>query len=285
MQLHAQEFYIRSSAGYSFESAQTEFNDADPNDITGIEQSANVTVSADGSTTTVESLNGTLGDGFKFNLTGGYMFNPYVGAELGINYFHGDETVIGALNSPTTVSEQVAYIRGFDVSPAIFITPGFLGINPYAKLGLLITAAGDLTIETSVFRPNGGGPGTDIRIDAEAEVTNSFSVGYIGAIGALIPVNDRLSIFVEAEFKSFTIKSDEAEITSFRTVSISGGQESLVPGEQLSDLSVSEKQFVFEDEFTMSNASPPPADQPRSVPSQYVNAGGAGINIGVRIGF
>lgn len=284
-QVKAQEFYLRSSAGYSFESAQTEFNDADPNDITGIEPSTNVTVSADGSTSRIESLNGTLGDGFKFNITGGYMFNQFIGAELGINYFHGDETMIGALSSPVTVSEQVAYIRGFDLSPAIFVTPGFEGINPYAKLGLLMTAAGDLTIETSVLRPNGGGAGTDIRVDAEAEVTSKFSVGYVGAVGVLLPVNDRLSIFIECEFKSFTIKSDEAEITSYRTVSISGGQETPVPGEQLSDLSVSEKQFVFEEEFTISNTSPQPTNEPRSVPSQFVNAGGAGLNLGVRIGF
>ncbi|MBL6448406.1 outer membrane beta-barrel protein [Fulvivirga sp. 29W222] len=284
-QVQGQGFYLRAGGGYSLQSAKTEFNNADPNELTGIKQSTEVTVSADGSTTNVKSLNGSLGAGFKGNITGGYMFNPYIGAELGINYFHGDETVIGKLSSPVMNSEEVAYIRGVDLSPAIIVTPGFEGINPYARVGLLITAAGDLTIETSADIINGGGAGTDIALRAESEVTAKFSIGYVAAVGILLPVNDRISLFGEAEFKSFTIKSDEAEIKSFTTSAISDGQSVLVPGQQLEDMPVSEKKFIFKDDYTFSNTTPQPEDQPTTIPSQEVNASGAGINIGIRISF
>lgn len=279
----AQGFYLRVGGGYSFESAKTEFSDADPNGLTGITQSTDITVSADGSTATVTSLKGSLGAGVKFNATPGYMFNRFIGAELGINYFCGDETLIGRLHTPTTHSEEIAYIRGLDVAPAILLTPGFETINPYVRLGLLIPVAGDLTIETSVDRPNGGGAGTDIAVRGEAEVTPKFSLGYTGAIGIIVPVTDRFSIFGEAEFKSLSIKSDEAEITSYTTTATTDGQTVLVPGEQLEDLPVSEKKFIFKDEFTTSAEEP--TDEPRVIPSQEVNASSAGLNIGVRIGF
>lgn len=279
----AQDFYLRVGGGYSFEAAKTEFSDADPNELTGIRQSTDITISADGSTARINSLKGSLGAGYKINVTPGYMFNRFIGAELGINYFHGDETLIGRLHSPMVQSEEVAYIRGVDIVPAILITPGFETVNPYARLGLLIPVAGDLTIETSVDQPNGGGPGTDIAVRGTAEVTPTLSVGYVGAIGVIIPVSDRLSVFGEAEFKSLSIKSDEAEITSYTTTATTDGQTALVPGQQLEDLPVSEKKFIFKDEFTTTQNEP--EDQPRVIPSQEVNASGAGINIGVRIGF
>lgn len=282
---HTQGFYLRFGGGYSFETAKTEFSDADPNELTGIRQSTDIFISDDGSIATINSLKGSLGAGYKINVTPGFMFSRFIGAELGINYFHGDETLIGRLHSPVIRSQEIAYIRGIDIVPAVLITPGFENINPYARLGLLIPVAGDLTIETSVDQPNGGGAGTDIAVRGTAEVTPKLSVGYVGAIGVIVPISDRLSIFGEAEFKSLSLKSDEAEITSYRTTATTDGQTMLVPGEQLEDLPVSERKFVFKDEFTVSTTTPGPEDQPRIIPSQTVNASGAGINLGVRIGF
>ena len=78
----SKKIYFRVGAGYSFESGKTEFNNADPGGLTGITQSTDVSVSADGSTANVKSLNGSAGAGVKVNATAGYMFNPYIGAEL-----------------------------------------------------------------------------------------------------------------------------------------------------------------------------------------------------------
>src|SRR5680860_173334 len=157
----AQEFYVRAGGGYSGESGKTEFNSADPNGITQIQQSTDIKVSADGATANVRALNGTLGSGFKFNVTGGYMFNPHIGAELGINYFSGDKKNIGSFSSPQIVSSERAYIRGVDLVPALYLTPAFSKLNPYARIGIILTAGGKLDIETNVRQINGGGAGTD----------------------------------------------------------------------------------------------------------------------------
>lgn len=278
---NSEQFYVRVSAGYSFESGKTEFNNADPNGLTGIMQSTDVTVGADGSVN-VKSLNGTVGAGVKANITVGYMFNPYIGAELGVSYFHGDKTLIGRLRSPQVASEENTYLRGFDVAPGIFLTPNFKTINPYARMGVIIPIAGELNIETRAKQANGGGSGTDIMVEAKSEVKAHFSVGYFGAVGVNYPVNDNLSIFAEVEIKNLSIKSKSAEITEYATTAITNGESQLVPGQQLADLPVYEKQFEFSDDYTQSSTTAPDQNAPRQIPTQFVNASGTGINVGIR---
>ncbi len=275
-------FYIRVSTGYSFESGKTEFNNADPNGLTGIMQSTDITVNADGSNVNVKSLNGTVGAGLKVNVTGGYMFNPFIGAEMGISYFHGDKTMIGRLRSPQVTSEENTYLRGFDVAPGLILTPNFKKVNPYARMGLIVPIAGDLTIETMARQKDGGGQGTDILVEAKSEVKSKFSVGYFGAIGLNYPVSNNLSIFGEVEIKNLSIKSKSAEITEYTTTAITDGQSQLVPGQQLEDLPVYEKQFEFSDDFNQSTTTQPNQDAPRQIPTQFVNASGIGVNVGIR---
>ncbi len=279
----AQEFYVRGGVGLHGESGKTEYNNADPNGLTNIQQSTDVTINADG-TTRVKSLNGTLGSGFKANLTGGYMFNKYVGAEIGFNYFDGDKKTIGKLSTPEINSEAVAYLRGLDISPAILITPGFDKLNPYARIGALLTAAGKLTIESDVLALNAAGPGTDVKVEALTEVTAKFSVGFVGALGATYPIGKNLSVFGEVEFKNFSIKSKSAEIKEYVTTGINGSNTFLIPGQQLADLPQSEKNFNFSDDYNGSVLGDDP-NQARTIPTQFVNASGIGVNVGIRYSF
>jgi len=282
IKVNAQEFYVRGGFGLVTESGKTEFNNADPNGLTMIQQSTDVTVGADGNTR-VKSLSGTLGGGFKANLTAGYMFNPYIGAEIGFNYFDGSERTIGKLTSPLMQSKEVAYLRGLDIMPAIYLTPAFAKLNPYARLGLLIPAAGNLHIETTANATNAGGPGTDIHVEAETEVESRFSVGFAGAVGVTYPISPRIQLFGELEFKNLSIKSKSAEIKKYETTAITGGNSVIVPGMQLADLPMNEKKFEFEDSYNESENADPNA--PRKIPTQYVNASGVGINVGIRYSF
>lgn len=278
---HAQEFYIRGGMGYSLENAGTEFNNADPNGLTMIRQSTDITVNPDGSAR-VKSLNGTLGSGFKGTVTLGYMFNKYVGAELGFNYFTGEEKTIGKLNSPLMRSEAKAYLEGIDVMPALFLTPGFEKLNPYARFGFLIPVAGKLHIDSQAYAPDGGGEGVDINVKARTEVESRFSVGFAGALGVAYPISPKLQVFGEVEMKSLSIKSKSAEIKEYETTAITPEGTSLVPGQQLADLPRNETHFEFEDSYTEGAEDPTKA---RKIPTQYVNASGLGFNFGVRYSF
>jgi len=281
----AKGFYLRASGGYAFESGKTEFNNADPNGLTGIMQSTDVTVNADGSSVNVKSLNGTVGAGIKLNLTAGYMFNSYIGAELGFNYFLGDDTMIGRLRSPQINSLENTYLEGLDIAPAIYLTPNFKKLNPYTRIGLLIPVAGKLNIETMARQINGGGEGTDIMVEAKTEVKSQFSVGYFGALGVSYPINDQLSVFGEIEIKNLSIESKSAEITHYKTTAITNGESQLVPGQQLADLPVYEKKFEFTDDYNQSTTTTPNQDAPRKIPTQFVNASGTGINLGIKYRF
>lgn len=281
----ASKFYIRVGGGYAFETGKTEFNNADPNELTGIMQSTDVTVNADGSLVNVKSLNGTVGAGVKFDVTGGYMFSPYVGAEIGVNYFHGDKTLIGRLNSPQAMSEENTYLRGVDIAPGIYITPNFSKLNPYARIGAIVPIAGKLNIETMARQVNGGGQGTDIVVNAKSEVTSRFSVGYFGALGVTYPLTNKISIFGEVEIKNLSIKSKTAKIVEYRVTAESGGQSQLVPGQQLEDLPVYDKEFEFSDDYNQSTTTLPNQNQPRKIPTQFVNASGTGFNVGLRFTF
>ena len=280
--INAQEFYVRGGLGWIGESGKTEFNNADPNGLTGITQSTDITVGADG-TTRVKSLSGTLGGGFKGNVTLGYMFNPYIGAEIGFNYFDGDKRTIGKLTSPEMQSQATAYLRGLDVMPAVYLTPALAKLNPYARIGLLIPAAGKLHIETVADASNAAGPGTDVHVEAETEVESRFSVGFAGALGVTYPIGKKLHVFGEVEFKNLSIKSKSAEIQKYETLAINRttGASVLVPGQQLSDLPRNQKEFQFEDSY-VENDDP---NAPRKIPTQYVNVGGIGVNVGIRYSF
>lgn len=279
----AKGFYLRAGGGFIAQSGKTEFNNADPNGITMIQQSTEI--STDGSTINVKALNGTLGGGFKFNITGGYMFNDYIGAELGINYFNGSEKTIGKFTSPQLISEETAYIRGVDLMPALYLTPNFKKLNPYARVGLVMTGTGKLYIDTNARQINGGGQGTDIVVNAETEVKSKFSTGFAGAAGVTYPIGNKLSLFGEVEFRNFSIKSKSASIKEYETRAVTGNQSQLVQGQQLADLPVSEKEFIFTDNYSQSASSPAPTNQPRKIPTQFVNTSGVGINIGVRYSF
>lgn len=280
--INAQEFYVRGGLGLVTESGKTEFNNADPNGLTGITQSTDITVGADG-TTRVKSLSGTLGGGFKGNVTLGYMFNPYIGAEIGLNYFDGDKRTIGKLTSPEMQSQSVAYLRGLDVMPALYLTPAFTKLNPYARIGLLIPTAGKLHIETVANASDAAGPGTDVHVEAETEVESKFSIGFAGALGVTYPIGKKLHVFGEIEFKNLSIKSKSAEIKKYETLAINraSGVSFPVPGQQLADLPRNEKEFQFEDSYT-ENDDP---NAPRKIPTQYVNVGGIGVNLGIRYSF
>lgn len=281
----AQKFYLRAGGGYKLQAGKTNFINADPNGSTNIVPSLDIRVDNDNNVRTTEDVSGTFGGGLELALTGGYEINNYLAAELGIVYLNGKETVIGAYRNESTIEESTAYLEGVLLSPALVIDPGFSGINPYLRAGLVLTAAGNLFVDTSIDQPNGGGPGTDIRVDVRTVIEPSFSIGYAGAIGAMLPINEKISLFGEVEFRNFTLKPDKGEIEELSTMAVTGGNSIAVPGQQLEDRPVSQKSFIFSDSFQEPINPEPSNDGPSTIPVQYANAGSMGVNFGIKMSF
>lgn len=277
----AQKFYVTAGGGYAFQAGKTGFINADPNNLTSISPSLDVNISTTGQAT-VNDLSGTLGEGLKINVAGGYKVSDHLALELGVTYQKGTDVVIGRYQDPTITEETSAYIDGVLLKPSLVLNPGFSGINPYVRAGLVLTAAGKLYVDTKVDVPDGAGAGVDVAVEAQTVVEPNFSVGYGGAIGALIPVNEKISVFAEMEFKNFTIKPKEAEIEKFSTMAITGAGPVEVTGAQLSDFPVSAKKFIFSDSYQYSTTQAPDTSVPSTIPVQYVNAGSVGLNIGIK---
>ena len=280
----AQKFYLKAGGGYKLQAGKTRFIDADPNGFTRIGPSQEINVDNNG-LATIKDISGTFGGGLELDLTGGYIINNYLAVELGIVYLKGDEKTIGQYQDALSTEKATSYLNGVLLSPSLVVDPGFSGINPYVRAGLVLTAAGKLYVDTSVDIPGGGGPGTDIDVNAQTVVEPDFSVGYAGAIGALFPINEKISLFGEMEFRNFTIRAKEGEIEEFSTVAISGGTSTPVQGQQLENLPVSSKRFIFSDSYQASLVTEPPTNEPRTIPVQYVNAGSMGVNFGVYMKF
>ncbi len=279
--VNAQKFYIKAVEGYIFSSASTAYNNADPNGLTLIQPSTDISISADGRTTTIRSLYGSIGTGYKIGVAGGYTFTDHLAVELAVNYFKGNTITIGKFNSGLTSQVENCYLRGVELSPTFVIRANNRKFDPYIRAGAIFTLGGSLWIDTYVDQPTAGDGGAALSVRAKSEVKSNFSVGVLGAAGMQFHITKECGVFVEAEFKSFSIGSKNARITEYTTSLDSDGATTMVPGQQLSDLPEYKKSFTFSDEFEQSTNGVVDLTQPHTLPTQKVNLSGVDINIGV----
>ncbi|MCX2744095.1 outer membrane beta-barrel protein [Mangrovivirga sp. M17] len=270
---NAQDVYVRVGGGYTFKSGSSPYNNTDPLGLLNSDIEPSIGLSSNGMETNIESLNGTLGVGFKGFIAVGYMFNDNIGVDFGINYFHGEKTETGYFQTPLEDSRTHSYVRGVDIVPALVLSLGKEGLNPYSRLGLIIPVAGKMKAE-----------GTNLDIDdqrlteLEGEINPQFSVGFSGVFGVSYPVSDKMKVFVETEIKALSLKSKDASVTSYKVTDLDSDQVIL----SLDNLPTGAKEYVFED------VAPNPEEQienepntPTVLPTQKVNASGFGFNAGI----
>ncbi|QCK15246.1 outer membrane beta-barrel protein [Mangrovivirga cuniculi] len=270
---NAQETYVRVGGGYTFKSGSSPYNNTDPIGLLNSDVEPSIGLTSDGVNTNIESLDGTLGVGFKGFIAVGYMFNENIGVDFGINYFHGEKTETGYFQTPIENASTYSYIRGIDVVPSLVLSLGKDGLNPYSRIGLIIPVAGQMKAE-----------GTNLDIDdqrlteLEGEINPQFSVGFSGVFGVSYPVSDKMRLFVETEIKALSLKSKDASVTKYTVTDLSSNQ--VIFG--LDDLPTGAKEYEFED------VAPNPEEQlesdpntPTVLPTQKVNASGFGFNAGL----
>jgi len=207
----------------------------------------------------------SLGKGLNFGGTFGNMFNENVGAELGINYLLGGKAKAKD-EYPDGTTEYKFYARMLRFIPAIVIAAGSDGINPYAKFGVVVSTGsakyewedndnGDLTIEK--WKYSGG-----------------IALGFMGAVGALFPINDNMSIFAEINTinQSYAPKKGEMKENTFNGA------------DRLPNLTTSQKEVEFVKEIIY-DESTPSTSEPTEVLKQKLPLGSVGIVAGACIKF
>jgi hypothetical protein len=200
----AQDVYIAANAGYSL-GAVTQL----------IGTNENITDRTDA----IEGVYGSYGEGFKFGVSGGYMFNDNVGAELGFSYWLGrtmEYTFIMSTGSGVTKCSG----SGFVAVPSIMVSTNMKTVTPYARFGVVL---GMLKVNQ-----NGRNEDSGHFTEYTDEETGRLAFGFAGALGVVVPAGGMLDFFAETVLYSLSYSPGQVKPTRY---TIDGVDQPLNPPE------------------------------------------------------
>lgn len=187
----AQDFYFGVNGGYGLGAGT---------------QTLGTNIAPSGTATSHEGVYGSLGEGLKFGVSGGYLFSNHFGAELGLSYWLGKkiESTYKDLTSSTTSGLTGS---GFVAVPSLVFLSNLKPINPYGRFGLVL---GILKMKQEVSNRDAG----DIA-EYTIEETGGLSIGFAGALGVIVPTGGAVDFFAEAALYSVTYSPDKQELTAY----------------------------------------------------------------------
>lgn len=273
---NAQGFYLRLGPGYTGKGAGI--------GLFGSESSYDR--ATNGSTKLISSkpLSFSLGRGFNFNVTPGYMFNEFIGAELDINLLFGSKTLTdkstttGSGYSRTNVSESRLQGGAF-LSPSIIITTGGEGkLKPYARFGVVVNLAGKVVSDENYELKNGSNTETTVSTQ---ETKLSAGLGLVGGLGINYAMSDKISLYAEVTANSISAYNKSSEYTAYEEK-----ENGTVTG-KLSDWKTYNKQTNYVKELTSASNGQEKTDLDKAADDlrSKLNLSSFGLRIGVKIAF
>jgi len=250
------------NAGYGFPAGTQTIYNYDQNSETGVFK--------------VDPVEYSYGKGFNFVSSFGAMYNKYFGAELGIGYLLGSKiettnnmnTLYATAKNITTDNSKMLFFV-----PALVFEGGFEKINPYARIGLIvafpkITSKDEATV-TSAFSQ------TSLKTVEVTKYKMDLGFGVNAALGILFNMSDNFAIFGECNFNSLSITPKSSEIT-----------ESSIGGvDNLSSMTISEKETVYEKNYVEDPLNPSAENEPSKELKIKIPFSSVGANIGIKISF
>ncbi|HVK49919.1 MAG TPA: outer membrane beta-barrel protein [Pseudobacter sp.] len=308
-QLNKKGFYFKVAGGYFFSVSPGQFPDVGPYPPRDEHVAVNPN---NGNTTTLREkvLTGSYGEGVRGGVSAGYVINPFISVELTVNYFSSKKNLMTRnlttiQNTETEVGkiESKGHVQAVDVAPSIVISPGYEKFNPYVRFGFVVPVWGRLYIETDASRTSAvaGQPSfvqAKTVISRKEEIEPSPTIGFQGALGVTYAINKRFGIFLEAEYRNVPVKSKSKEVTSYREntkiINTNTGQQvgnDINRG--LGDLSVAERNTDYVTTLDQNSNTPTGTsgtttnyknnNAPANDLKSYINIGGLGANLGLRI--
>lgn len=308
-QLQTKGFYFKAAGGYFFSVSPGQFPDVGPYAPRDEHDAVNP---GTGAITKIREkvLTGSYGEGVRGGITGGYVINRNISVELTVNYFssrknlmtrnvttiQGTETEVGRIESNGNV-------QAIDIAPGIVFSPGYEKFNPYVRFGFVVPVWGRLYIETDASRTSAvaGQPSFVVAktaIHRKEEIHPNPTIGFQGALGCTYTINAKIGLFLEAEYRNVPVKSKNKEVTTYnentRIINTNTGQQ--VGGDRnrgLSDLSVAERKTDYVTTLDQNSNTPTGTtgtvthykndNAPANDLKSYINIGGLGANLGLRI--
>lgn len=155
---------------------------------------------------TKTNLYGSMGAGMRPALRFGYMFNDNFGAELGLGYFLGSKVTLSDKNTQTDgVVMQTATAKFMSASLQTVFRTSF-GI--YSKIGLYLPVSGSTFIEYDQKIATS-------HIVQNYELKGRMTTGFMGTIGYAYTLNDKIDLYLEAEYIGMKIYKKYSTMTAF----------------------------------------------------------------------
>lgn len=257
-----------------------------------------------------KTITGSFGEGWRVGLTPGYRFSKIIGIEIGINYYNSRSQDMmrqrGSIDNAEVLSlHSSGKAKAFDIAPALVVNiPTGNVIKPYTKVGIIIpiggymestTTANDLTgaIAQSMHMVPANLPPNSIMMLSNVKridrIRANPTIGFQSAIGVDWTLNNRISLFTELEYRNISVgaKKKELQHLTGEYKIINNGQPIASGSLDVETASESSKLVNYHKTITNSdnvaggdNFNPDkPADDLRS----YINIGGLGINLGIKM--
>ncbi len=250
---------------------------------------------------TYKPIHGSYGTGGNVTLGVGYMFNNYIGLDLGVSYAHSSTiscTEIRTLPGFTPATYLYANINtsswAIAVLPSLVITGQKTGwkVYPYGRFGIILPVAGKLTDNVDISAPALAsspvnlnsepfwlGSHTQVQLVTQATV----SLGFNGALGVAYRPLPFMNVFLEVSGQYLNVRGKSSEITKWTTDGVNDLPDPNNPG---TTRSVYRTKITYVDQLTATSnnaqyntsydKNKPKEDVRPTVPGSYL-----GFNVGV----
>ena len=165
----------------------------------------------DSSETVIEqrTLLGSFGSGMRVSVAGGYWFNPYFGAELGVYYFGGFQQAYGSsVSALGNTYERSGYSYQLRLAPALVIQAAEGKVRPFGRFGVVLPVAGQLVLEEAWYRAAAG-----VRREKTTVINGQLSLGFESSIGVEYQVSPRVALSLQLTYSGLRIRSQTAAVT------------------------------------------------------------------------
>lgn len=214
-----QGFYFRAAVGAAMPMAGQTL------DGTGVPYNGSINNYSQNSAnyTTFSIKSASFSSGFHGFLGAGYMFNPNVGIDLGLDV--GLSTTQYSFNDNNILIDSIAYnikVTQRAKMPVVFIPALLLKtdgkkLNLYSRFGLALPLKTKIT-QDQVYTNLPGAGAVQVE-DYTWEVKTKFSLGFSAAAGVQYQLNDKSVLWCEASILSLGVYAQEANMVE---VSVDG---------------------------------------------------------------
>ena len=253
--------YVSINAGYGFGAGNNS------NEVLGFRWGMFNSTQNTPTISTSELANVSLGKGLNFGAAFGYMFNKYVGGELGISYLMGGKSDAKQTFLSGNYMNDSVEARMLQIKPTLVISGGFSKINPYAKFGIVLGLGTSVNIEREER------DGADLTMTNQ-EFSGSTSIGFQGGAGLLYSLNEKISLFGELNLVNLSFSPEKASYTEFTENGVN----------VLPLIDVSDKEIEFSESIVTNGGPSNPAIPTKDFKTTF-NLGSLGLNFGMRYNF